>query len=456
MAESLLVIDYGTASTVAMLQRPDGTIRPVVVEGAPVLPSPVCVGRDGSLVTGSDAMRYAQFDAGRFGVYPKRHVDDGSLAWAGPTVTVSALIGATLGRIRDEAVRVQGTPVDRVALTVPAGWAEPRRSVLRGAAVAAGLPVPDLISRPVATATYFTALLGHAVGDGQHVVTYHLGAGSFEAAVLRRAGDGFEILAARGDDAGGLDLDALLADRFSASLIAFPSPEWHSEPRDSRERWMLLDSARIVRETLSTRDVVEPITDGAAPVTRAALENLVTPLITRTAILTREAVGAAGVRVGDVAGWFMTGGVTATPLVAKLLHDVAGLPPVALRHPRRAAVEGAMHHAAVGPAPKADPDLIWFDSSRSYLTSGGHVSTEWYVSMSPPAEVIRWYRSRLGDHVEESAGRWARKDLSGSGRDFHHVTVIGVADLPSAGPRPSRPVPDHYRTIIRDDTALLP
>jgi hypothetical protein len=40
---------------------------------------------------------------------------------------------------------------------------------------------------------------------------------------------------------------------------------------------MLLDSARTVREMLSTRDIVEPISDGAPPVTRGALENLATP-----------------------------------------------------------------------------------------------------------------------------------------------------------------------------------
>jgi len=456
MADSLLVIDYGTASTVAMLQQPDGAVRPVAVDGTPLLPSAVCLGRDGNLVTGRDAMRNAQFDSRQFAVYPKRHLDDELLSLGGPTVAVSALVGATLGRIRHEAVRMLGTPVDRVALTVPANWAEPRRRVLRDAALAAGLPVPDLISRPIAAATYFTALLGHAVDDGRPVVTYHLGAGSFEVAVLRRAGDGFEILAVRGDDTGGLDLDAQVADRFAASVIAFPARERSGEPRDNREWWMLLDSARTVREMLSTRDIVEPISDGAPPVTRGALENLATPLVTRTANLTHEAVGAAGVRLADVDGWFMTGGVTATPLVSRSLRDIAGRPPVALRQPRQAAVEGAMRQVGGGPPTKAEPDLIRFDWTRNYIAGGGHVSTTWYVSMSPPAEVIRWYRSQLRDHVEEATGRWARKSGSGSGRDFHHVTVVGVAELPSAGPKPSRPVPDHYRTIVRDDAALLP
>jgi len=393
MADSLLVIDYGTASTVAMLQQPDGAVRPVAVDGTPLLPSAVCLGRDGNLVTGRDAMRNAQFDSRQFAVYPKRHLDDELLSLGGPTVAVSALVGATLGRIRHEAVRMLGTPVDRVALTVPANWAEPRRRVLHDAALAAGLAVPDLISRPIAAATYFTALLGHAVDDGRHVVTYHLGAGSFEVAVLRRAGDGFEILAVRGDDTGGLDLDAQVADRFAASVIAFPARERSGEPRDNREWWMLLDSARTVREMLSTRDIVEPISDGAPPVTRGALENLATPLVTRTANLTHEAVGAAGVRLADVAGWFMTGGVTATPLVSRSLRDIAGRPPVALRQPRQAAVEGAMRQVGGGPPTKAEPDLIRFDWTRNYIAGGGHVSTTWYVSMSPPAEVIRWYGS---------------------------------------------------------------
>jgi molecular chaperone DnaK (HSP70) len=135
-----VVIDYGTASTVAMLQQPDGAVRPVAVDGTPLLPSAVCLGRDGNLVTGRDAMRNAPFDSRQFAVYPKRHLDDELLSLGGPTVAVSALVGATLGRIRHEAVRMLGTPVDRVALTVPANWAEPRRRVLRDAALAAACP----------------------------------------------------------------------------------------------------------------------------------------------------------------------------------------------------------------------------------------------------------------------------------------------------------------------------
>src|SRR6185295_11836661 len=160
--------------------------------------------------------------------------------------------------------------------------------------------------------------------------------------------------------------------------IAFPARERSGEPRDNREWWMLLDSARTVREMLSTRDIVEPISDGAPPVTRGALENLATPLVTRTANLTHEAVGAAGVRLADVDGWFMTGGVTATPLVSRSLRDIAGRPPVALRQPRQAAVEGAMRQVGGGPPTKAEPDLIRFDWTRNYIAGGGHVSTTWY------------------------------------------------------------------------------
>jgi hypothetical protein len=178
-------------------------------------------------------------------------------------------------------------------------------------------------------------------------------------------------------------------------------------------------------------------------------------VVTRTANLTHEAVGAAGVRLADVDGWFMTGGVTATPLVSRSLRDIAGRPPVALRQPRQAAVEGAMRQVGGGPPTKAEPDLIRFDWTRNYIAGGGHVSTTWYVSMSPPAEVIRWYRASF---VTTSRSHWSvgAQERLRLRRDFHHVTVVGVAELPSAGPKPSLPVPDHYRTVVRDDAALLP
>src|SRR2546421_471326 len=48
-----LAVDLGTSTTVAMLQWPDGRVRPLLFDGSPLLASAVLLGQDGRLQTGA-------------------------------------------------------------------------------------------------------------------------------------------------------------------------------------------------------------------------------------------------------------------------------------------------------------------------------------------------------------------------------------------------------------------
>src|SRR6185437_10034317 len=126
---------------------------------------------------------------------------------------VEDLIAATLGRVWEEATRIAGVPPGGVTLTHPATWGELRRNALVRAADRAGLPPIELLPEPVAAATAFATVLGHAVPPGSSVVVYDLGAGTFDVSVVRREPAGFRTLATDGlVDVGGLDLDAVMVD----------------------------------------------------------------------------------------------------------------------------------------------------------------------------------------------------------------------------------------------------
>jgi hypothetical protein len=308
------------------------------------------------------------------------------------------------------------------------------------------------VARPIAVAAYFTGLLEQPLPDGGVAVTFQLGAGSFEAAVLRRTGEGFATLATRGgDDLGGADLDAELA----GFVRRTPPRGWNDLSRGGLDEQRAADAAG--------RRAARP--GAAVPARRDARirrRGLADPRRVRGDRRPAARPGAVAGPGGGGGGRAarrrrerLAGGVTATPLVARLLHAATGRAPVVLREPRFAALEGAMHLART-PRDAADgPELTWFDARRTYAVGGGHVSSTWYISPARPQEMIGWYRGRLGDHDEDSPGRWSRRRVSRGLRDVHHVTVTGT-DAAPAGPAPNGEIPDHYRSLVCEESALLP
>ncbi|MFI5913348.1 Hsp70 family protein [Dactylosporangium sp. NPDC051541] len=351
MSDFRLGIDFGTSSTVAVVRHPDGRTRPLLFDSSPLLPSAVWSDDDGRLQVGREAVRASHRDPGAFEPHPKRRVDDREVLLGTWVHQVPDIFAAVLGRVADEAARTLGGVRPAATLTHPAAWGAARREVLLEAAAEAGLGTPVLVAEPVAAARYYADVLGHAVEPGRCVVVYDLGAGTFDAAVVQRTADGFRELATLGaDDIGGLDLDALVLRHAGAPLTLAPGA-----PADEAERFRASwDEARQTREALS-RDVSAIFRhDGAeTPLTREEFEAAATPLLERTVALTQSAVRQSRVGEDCIAGWFLVGGATRTPLVATLLHRATGVPPTVLEDPQLVVAEGALWHPE--PAPIALP-----------------------------------------------------------------------------------------------------
>jgi len=211
-----LGIDLGTSNTVAVLRWPDGRAKPLLFDGNPLLPSAVYAepsrpDTSASLLTGRDAVHSARVDPARYEPNPKRRIDDGTVLLGATEVPVVDLFAAVLGRVVEEARRTAGGETPATTMTCPAAWAAPRRSLLAAAAAKAGLGAVRIVEEPVAAAAYFVNVLGRQVPVGRVVVVHDLGAGTFDASVVARTADGFQVLAVDGrGDIGGLDIDAAI------------------------------------------------------------------------------------------------------------------------------------------------------------------------------------------------------------------------------------------------------
>ncbi|GFJ94989.1 Hsp70 family protein [Phytohabitans rumicis] len=347
-------VDFGTSNTVAMLRWPDGRARPVLFDGAPLLPSAVFADPSGELFVGRDAVNAAMSYPEGFEPYPKRRIDEGVLLLGAAEVPVSEAIAAVLRRVVEETRRVAGRWPGEVVLTYPASWAARRRGVLLDAAARAGIAGPTLVPEPLAAAFHFAELLGARVPDGGHLLVYDFGAGTFDASVVRRTPEGFAVVASEGlGDTGGLDVDAALVAHLGAVYGGRDPGAWRrlespAEPADRRRHRQLWDGVRAAKEALSrtgTALVHVPVLEQDAPIAREQLEQLARPVVDRSVTVARGALLDAGVDLPQLAGVILVGGASRMPIVATQLHRALGIAPTVLEQPELVVAEGSLRAA---------------------------------------------------------------------------------------------------------------
>jgi molecular chaperone DnaK len=373
----VLGVDFGTSHTTAVLRWPNGQTRALVFDGSPLLPSAVCLVPATpvpELLVGRDALHEARTSPGALEPHPKLRIDEGTVLLGDVDVPVVDLVAAVLRRVGAEARRVAGAVPIHAVLTCPAGWGQPRRDILLAAARAgfAGTDIDDLGigAEPVAAAGYFVGMAGSEVPEAGCVIVYDLGAGTFDAAVVRRTGGGFAVLATSGlADAGGLDIDAAIFAHIGAVFGPRDPQRWRrlSQPRTDEDRRLarqLWDDIRTAKEMLS-RSVLSrirvPLFDDDVPLGREQLELLARPVLERTILTTRDALRLAELSAAGLCGLYLVGGSSRIPLVASMLHRAFGLAPTVVEQPELAVAEGSALTGVTGTGPEpADAEtLMW-------------------------------------------------------------------------------------------------
>jgi hypothetical protein len=347
-------VDLGTSNTVAVVRWPDGRTRPLLVDGAPIMPSGVFVDEHGRLHVGRDAARLAGLDPSRFEPNPKRRIDEPTVLLGDreiPTVDLLAAILAAVARAAVEAVGFLPTAV----LTYPAAWGTRRRDTLATAARRAGWPPVMLVPEPVAAARYFADVLRRPVPVGSALAVFDFGGGTLDVAVVRNDNGRFTVIGSGGvEDLGGLDIDAALVEHLGALIGATAPGIWEAlrnpaTTTQRRDRRLFWDDVRGAKEMLS-RTTVAPITvpgaDQAIHLTREELDRVIGPLIHRAVWETGSVISGAGLRGDQLAGLFLVGGSSRLPLASRQLHADLGIAPTVLEQPELPVAEGALAELA--------------------------------------------------------------------------------------------------------------
>jgi molecular chaperone DnaK len=105
---------------------------------------------------------------------------------------------------------IQDQQLDSVVLTIPASYKGTGQNLMKQAAQAAGFREVTLLAEPVAAAMYYSHQNEHLpISNGDIILVYDLGGGTFDAALIQKQSQGFELIALPigNEMVGGLNFD---------------------------------------------------------------------------------------------------------------------------------------------------------------------------------------------------------------------------------------------------------
>ena len=245
----------------------------------------------------------------------------------GLTLTPPEISAYVLLQLKKNAERFFGVPVTKAVVTVPAYFNDAQRQATKDAGRIAGLDVLRLVNEPTAAALAY----GLDKNRDGLIAVYDLGGGTFDISILKLHEGIFEVVATGGDThLGGDDIDNLLI-AIALDDIAGDA-ELGGASHQNRElvqavRKAVIEAKIALSEKDSTRiDVALP--NGkryAREITRAQFEQLIAPVIARTAGPVKQALKDAGVNPAQIDEVVLVGGSTRIPAVRALVEQLFGL-----------------------------------------------------------------------------------------------------------------------------------
>lgn len=363
-----LGVDLGTTYTAAAVGRNGrGEVATLGASG-PVMPSVVLLRADGEVLVGEVAVRRGIVEPTRVAREFKRRLGDTTpLVLGGTPYGAEALMAYLLREVVRIVSEREGEPPERVVLTHPANYGPYKADMMREVARLAGLELERVtfLTEPQAAAISYASR--NRVEPGEVVAVYDFGGGTFDAALVRRSGEGFALIGRPEgmERFGGIDIDAALVAHVDNVLGGAISALDPADVAVQAGVARLRDECRAAKEALSgdtdaSVAVSLPNVQTTVAISRADLENMIRPRLSDTVDAVKRAVASAGVDMDGVSRILLVGGSSRIPLVADAIRRETGRPVALDAHPKfaiclGAAVLGQVAAAADGPGGPPPP-----------------------------------------------------------------------------------------------------
>ena len=227
-----------------------------------------------------------------------------------------------LRQLKRNAERYFGAPVTQAVITVPAYFNDAQRQATKDAGRMAGLQVLRLVNEPTAAALAY----GLDRAKEGTIAVYDLGGGTFDVSILKLRDGIFEVQSTNGDThLGGDDIDNLLLTIALDEIHAEHGVDLRQHPGAVQGlRKAAIDAKiRLSAEQSAQFDIELPNGDRyQREIPRAVFEQLIEPVLERTAAPCKQAMTDAGITLEQIDEVVLVGGSTRIPAVRQLVDEL--------------------------------------------------------------------------------------------------------------------------------------
>ncbi|KIV97684.1 hsp7-like protein [Exophiala mesophila] len=277
---------------------------------------------------------------------------DAWLEARGQKYSPSQIGGMVLQKMKETAEAYLGKPVKNGVVTVPAYFNDMQRQATKDAGQIAGLNVLRVVNEPTAAALAY----GLEKEEDRIIAVYDLGGGTFDISILEIQKGVFEVKSTNGDThLGGEDFDITLVRHLVQQFKKESGIDLSNDRMAIQRIREAAEKAKIELSSSLQTDINLPFitADASGPkhinskMTRAQLESLVDPLISRTIDPVRKALKDAGLAAKDIQEVILVGGMTRMPKVTESVKSIFGRDPAKSVNPDEAVAIGAAIQGAV-------------------------------------------------------------------------------------------------------------
>ena len=351
-------IDLGTSNSAAAVMMGG---RPSIIPsaegtsvGGKAFPSYVAFSKEGQLLVGEPARRQAVSNPeGTIMAIKRKMGSDYKARVFGKDYTPQQVSAFILQKIKADAEAFLGEQVSKAVITVPAYFNDNQRQATKDAGSIAGLEVVRIINEPTAASLAYGL---DKAGKDQKIMVFDLGGGTLDVTIMEFGGGVFEVKSTSGDtQLGGTDMDNILVNYVISQFKAQSGIDLNNDKVAVQRVREAAEKAKIELSTTPSTEINLPFiaSDASGPknlaltLTRAKLEELISPVIERCRSPMTQAINDAKLQPNQVDKIILVGGPTRMPIVRNFVERIMGKPAERGVDPMECVAMGAAIQGAV-------------------------------------------------------------------------------------------------------------